>query len=490
MPRQKTVWCETLNQYLVHDTSQEEADHEEDCPTCQQTMSDYRQNENSMVRGHYGFVRRQGPPVQREIPVWHGPIRVRRPVRTVVWWEKRDPKEPSDDFEEINLQGETVPTGEQFLHRLFAEPDPIACGVACHLNVADLNSLKYTCKSFNMALSGEGAWAWMITTLTFGNELEGDADAFNGLRRLTDRLPFWDTISVQGIISLFDIRDILVNVNLAYTAVDASCIDWLLNNFRSVRRISVRYCRYFKLGPFLKILEDYAENGKEAKKRLENMFFDYWFVSEIHSVVGTMLVDQALTDEATDVANKIRCISKLIESNVFLCYRNHYEEGLWGPDKLQFRETHGEGACTSADGVSDACQQMSALIAMSTIACLVIPVLMRYRLARATLSPLPVSMNTSPAVPTSPPLGTSSTTSMNNARSVLGFSKSANCARSSSAGTFPDSTAPAVVAANALTLLPTACVCVSFVKLTMRIVPRLGLFPPELHIFIQGIDSG
>ncbi|KAK6513133.1 hypothetical protein TWF506_009299 [Arthrobotrys conoides] len=347
MPRQKTIWCDTLQEHLVYDTAQEEADHENKCPTCKETMADWRRSEYSMVRDHFGFVKRPEAPIHHEPPVWHGPIRVKRPVRTVIWWEKKDATDPFEEFEEINLQGETVISGEQLLHRLLGEPDPAALGIVRYLSVADLNSLKYTCKSFNRALTGEGVWAWILTKLTFGNEYAGESDAFNGLRRLTNRIPFWDTPSVQGIINRWEIVDVLVNVNLDSTAVDASCIDFFLNKFNSIKRISVRYCIPFKLAEFLTILQAYAEQGKAEARRLEGIFIDYWGVAEIYSVVGTMVLDQALIDETAYVADKIRHIAQLIESNVFLCYRNHYEEGLWGPDKTKFRKDNGEEATFS-----------------------------------------------------------------------------------------------------------------------------------------------
>ncbi|RVD89577.1 uncharacterized protein DFL_000580 [Arthrobotrys flagrans] len=340
MPEQKTIWCETSKEHLVYNTAQEEADHEKECPACQETMRDWRQSEYTMVRDHYGFVKRPEAPVQRDIPVWHYPIRVKRPVRTVVWWESGDPTESSEEFEDINIRGEIVMTGEQILHRLFGELDPTALGIVRYLSVADLNSLKYTCKSFNRALTGNGVW--ILTKLTFGNEYDGDANAFNGLRRLTNRLPFWDTPSVQGIITRWDITDILVNVNLDATAVDATCIDLLLNNFNSIKGISVRYCIQFKLAELLTILEAYADQGKVEAKRLEKIFIDYWGVAEIYSVVGTMVLDQALVDETAYVASKIRYITQYIESSVFLCYRNHYEEGLWSVEKAKFRKEHGE----------------------------------------------------------------------------------------------------------------------------------------------------
>ncbi|KAF3225108.1 hypothetical protein TWF106_002986 [Orbilia oligospora] len=300
-----------------------------------------------MVRDHYGFVKRPEPPVQYEPPVWHGPVRVKRPVRTVIWWEKKDNTEPSEEFEEINLRDEIVKPGEQLLHRLLGEPDPAALGIVRYLTVADLNSLKYVCKSFNHALTGDGVWAWILTKLTFGNEYAGGCDAFNGLRRLTNRIPFWDTPSVQKIINRWDIVDVLVNVNLDSAGVDASCIEFFLEKFHSIKRISVRYCIGFKLAEFLTILQAYADQGKKEAKRLENIFIDYWGVAEIYSVVGTMVLDQALIDETTYVASKIRYITQLIESNVFLCYRNHYEEGLWGPDKTKFRQENGEEATFS-----------------------------------------------------------------------------------------------------------------------------------------------
>ncbi|KAK6337132.1 hypothetical protein TWF718_009916 [Orbilia javanica] len=347
MPRQKTVWCETLGDYLVYDTAQEEADHEKDCPTCREAMRAWRKSEYQMVRDHYGFELRPEPPVEPEIPAWHGPIRVKRPVRTAIWWEQKGPPGFSDEFEEINLQGGTVISGEELLHRLLGEPDPAAVGIVRFLNVADLNSLKYTCRSFNRALTGDGVWAWILTKLTFGNEYNGDADAFNGIRRLTNRLPIWDTPSVQGILTRWDIADILVNVNLDATGVDASCIDLLLNQLNSVKRISVRYCIHFKLGEFLAVLENYASLGEEEAKRLQKVFIDYWGVSEIYTVVGTMVLDQALISEAAYVATKIRYIAQLIDSNVFLCYRNHYEEGLWSSDKAKFRQENGDDALFS-----------------------------------------------------------------------------------------------------------------------------------------------
>ncbi|KAK6507905.1 hypothetical protein TWF481_006326 [Arthrobotrys musiformis] len=343
MPRQKTIWCDTFEEHIVHDTAQEEAEHERYCPTCRAKMADWRRGEYYLVQDHYGFIERPEAPVKHEIPVWHGPVRVKRPVRTSIWWEKKEATQsgPDDEFEEINLQEQPTISGEQFLHRLFGEPDPAACGIIQYFTMADLNSLKYTCKSFNRALTGDGVWAWMLTNVAFGNEHRGGTDAFNGIRRLTNRLPFWDNPSVQGIIIRWDMLSVLVNVNLDSTAVDASCIDWLLNNSNTVKRISVRYCRGIKLAEFLAVLEGYAEQGRPQAKRLEKIFIDYWNTPEIYSVLNLMLIEQALIDQVAYVASKLRWISRLIDSNVFLCYRNHYGEGIWGPDKIKFREAHG-----------------------------------------------------------------------------------------------------------------------------------------------------
>ncbi|KAK6343644.1 hypothetical protein TWF730_011235 [Orbilia blumenaviensis] len=321
--------------------------YEKKYPNCTETMSDVHKNDSSLVRSHFGFVRRPEPPVEREVPVWHGPVRVSRPARTVIWWEKRDSVDPPRTFEETDLTGKAIMSGQEFVHRLLNEPDPPACAIARHFTMADLNSLKFTCKSFHEALTAEGRWGWMLTNITFGNEYDGETDSFNGIRRLTDRVPFWDTSSVQIVLSRWDISSIMVNISLDYTFVDASCVDWLLETFESIKRISVRYCRMVRLGEFLTILENHAEKGKEEAARLENIYIDYWNIPEIYTVVSDMLVGQALLEQATDVAAKIRRIAQLIESNVFLCYRNHYGEGIWGPDKEQFHVENGPDAVLS-----------------------------------------------------------------------------------------------------------------------------------------------
>ncbi|EWC46430.1 hypothetical protein DRE_04373 [Drechslerella stenobrocha 248] len=303
-------------------------------------MDDYWQKQQALVRQHYNFEVHYEPPVSRERPPWHGPIRQpKKPTRSVVWWSK-DAKDTlsspvgsssqEDEEDDENRNG-------RFLLRVFSQPDPIARSVASYLNVADINSLVYTCREFRRALSGLGVWSWMLTTLNFGDEAKGATDAFNGLRRLMNRRQFWDNFSIQTILSRFNISRILVRANLDNTGINAAGIKWLLNTFPRLVRLSIRYCERIVLQDFQRVLEEYAGKDNFSRVRLKDTFIDYWATPEIYKIVYMTIVDQGSLAEIAHVANCIRHIDRLIRSNVFLCHRNHGETGVYYKDLAQYR---------------------------------------------------------------------------------------------------------------------------------------------------------
>ncbi|KAK6346578.1 hypothetical protein TWF696_006700 [Orbilia brochopaga] len=289
----------------------------------------YWQGQQDLVRKHHkfeiGYV--EFPPRRDAPPVWHGPVsRPKKPTRDVVWWRKKEitdikttPNRPID-------QGRG-PNG-YFLLRLLSEPDPIARDIVSLLHVADLNSLMYTCRSFRKALTGNGAWSWMLTKLNFGDENQGAADAFKGLRSLEYRFPLWDNGSVSSILGRFNNSAILASITLDHTAINALGLKWLLRNFPRLGHISMRYCKNLRLQDIQSVLEEYSAWDSFAPVRLKETFIDYWGTPEIYMVTYLMLVDATPLVDIQHVAEKIRFIARMIRSNVFLCQRNHYDDGV------------------------------------------------------------------------------------------------------------------------------------------------------------------
>ncbi|KAF3905267.1 hypothetical protein ABW21_db0205394 [Orbilia brochopaga] len=291
----------------------------------------YWKRQQDIVRKHYKFEvgYAEPPPRRDQIPVWHGPItRPKQPTRDVVWWHKTESQNGGTPSTETNFStnGQTS-NGLPLLHFL-SEPNPIARTIVSNLHVADLNSLKYTCRSFRKALTGPGAWSWMLNKLDFGDESKGDADAFKGLRSLTKNEPLWDNFTIAGVLDRFNNCTILVHVTLDRTAINALGVKWLLRNFPLLRHISVRYCKNLRLQELQAALEEYSSWTFFAPARLRETFIDYWGTPEIYDVTYMMLVDMASLDEVFAVADRIRYISRMIRSNVFLCQRNHYEDGI------------------------------------------------------------------------------------------------------------------------------------------------------------------
>ncbi|KAF3903200.1 hypothetical protein ABW20_dc0101656 [Dactylellina cionopaga] len=304
-------------------------------------MGDYYRGQQILVRHHYKFIPHREPVRIHDVPVWHGPIRVpKRPTRSVTWWQTDHNSQPTP-FKNTSLGKKN--RGELLL-RIFSEPDPIARTVASFLQVADINSLMYTCRNFKEALTGTGAWSWLLGNLVFGDEDKGATDAFNGLRRLENRLPFWDSTSVRIVLGHFDVSNILIRINLDYTSIDGSGIQWLLTTFPRLTRISIRYCYEIKMQDLQDALELYATTSNFAKIRLKDTYIDYWNSGEIYKVIYMMLVNQGLLSDIQFVAEKIRYISRLTRSNVFLCHKNHEDDGLWPADRSKFFEEHGSDA--------------------------------------------------------------------------------------------------------------------------------------------------
>ncbi|EPS41128.1 hypothetical protein H072_4995 [Dactylellina haptotyla CBS 200.50] len=289
-------------------------------------------NDLALVRRHYGFVpySDQDPSAFREPPAWHGPFRNHYflPVgNKPVWWSKR---EISDlcGLEELSISDDGKNHGE-FLLGIFQQPDPIARIIASFLHIADLNSLKYTCRNFKNALSETGAWAWMLREVTFGNQHTGATDAFNGLRRIRNRLSFYDHNGITSIIQNLNAQSVIISVDLDKTCTNAATIYWLLKNLPRLNRISVRHCQTISLEGLYNALQQYAtEGGGAAQIRLRETYIDYWNTPEIYGLMTKVLVNQASLPNVRRIADKIRHIAKFVRSNVFLCHRNHYQEGL------------------------------------------------------------------------------------------------------------------------------------------------------------------
>ncbi|KAF3908197.1 hypothetical protein AA313_de0202435 [Arthrobotrys entomopaga] len=302
-------------------------------------MTHRRGGELPAIREHFNFIPRNEPPPAHGTPCWHGPLRIRRPVRTAIWWDNRNAGDLPESSAQAAARTYTPNDNDGFLLRIFNQPDPIARSIASFLTIADINSLRCTCKSFREALTGDHAdWSWILRSPVFGNEHEGATNAFNGLRRLTNRVPFWDNKSIQTIFEQFDITSALITVNLDYTAINSQGVYHLLINFPRLVRISIRYCKEIKLQEFQEALESFAALSNFARLRLKAMYIDYWHVAEIYDVINTMLVNQARFLNIRHVAEKIRYIARMVRSNVFLCHRNHGEDGVLYYDRAEFLE--------------------------------------------------------------------------------------------------------------------------------------------------------